>query len=347
MWRILIAVGLASLLVEQRVIAQENRDEHSVVFRLAPLDEKREPPVVTAMALSPDHIHLAVAGDDHAIRIVRLDTQEIVATLLGHTDWVKSLDYSKDGKWLASCGNDCCLRIWEINAGYRGRLLAKTEHALSIVRIHPNQDSVFVAGFSQEVSAWSMASNQKIFSHRCECADHRALDLSEKGDLIAWGGRDGKVVLFDLEQNSVVFERPFHKDRVRCIRFSPDGTRICSIGEDRRICRWDIPTESMNLDQKIPGGKLMSMIFVDMVTAAIGSSDNAIHFHSTIDGPTGKLLGHRGTISILCCDDKKLISSGYDTSIRIWEMSDVWDRLESDPNTAISSKPATSEKSVR
>ncbi len=91
MWRILIAVGLASLLVDQRVIAQENRDEHSIVFRLAPLDEKREPPVVTAMALSPDHIHLAVAGDDHAIRIVRLDTQKSLqrssVTRTGSSHW--------------------------------------------------------------------------------------------------------------------------------------------------------------------------------------------------------------------------------------------------------------------
>ena len=346
MWVLKFTLGIGLALATFQLFAQAPRDEISIAFKLAPLDAKLENPVVTAMALSPDGRYLAAAGDDHAIRIVELENCSTVETLTGHTDWVRSLDFSDDGKILASCGNDCELRVWQTENRFSGRVVMKGAFALSGLSIHPDGDRIFVVGFGNDVECWSQRRSEKVWQHRCECSDHRALEISPNGELVAWGGRDGKLCIFDLLSNDMVFEEAVHSDRIRSLHFSSDSTRVSSIGEDRKLCRYDIPTSKIILSQKIPGGKPMSLALFDMVTTAIGGSDNGIHFYSSMHDNFGRIAGHRGTVSILCCDDKRLYSSGYDTYIRIWDKRDILDRLEATPATKAVSTSAGSEEAV-
>ena len=42
---------------------------------------------------------------------------ELVLSLLGHADRVWSLDFSADGKLLATCSSDKTIKIWSIEDG--------------------------------------------------------------------------------------------------------------------------------------------------------------------------------------------------------------------------------------
>jgi hypothetical protein len=61
----------------------------------------------------PDGTRLATAGRDRAVWLWDLERGEEVARLLGHTDYVWSLAFSRDGRTLASGSGDFTVRLWD------------------------------------------------------------------------------------------------------------------------------------------------------------------------------------------------------------------------------------------
>ncbi len=70
---------------------------------------------IRALTVSSDGRVLACAGDDLIIRIVKVDTLEIVGEIIGHTDPINDLDFSVDDRFLVSGGDDGYVFIWNVS----------------------------------------------------------------------------------------------------------------------------------------------------------------------------------------------------------------------------------------
>ena len=68
---------------------------------------------VSDISFSPDSGTLATTGYE-AVNLWAVDIGENIATLTGHTDWVRATDFSPDGNALISGGADGTLRIWDV-----------------------------------------------------------------------------------------------------------------------------------------------------------------------------------------------------------------------------------------
>jgi WD40 repeat protein len=80
---------------------------------------------VWTLAVSPDGKQLLTGGAERTVRLWRLDTDEELQRLAAHTDCVKSLAFSPDGRRALSCagsigpppwqpGNDFAIRLWQL-----------------------------------------------------------------------------------------------------------------------------------------------------------------------------------------------------------------------------------------
>ncbi len=292
------------------------------LIRLEPISKsKSHSPVVTALAMTSDRQRLIAAGDDHVIRVIDLQTGETIKTLIGHIDWVRAVEVAADGSWVLSCGNDGSLRRWNVETGTY-EILFKASAALMTMAVDAAKNWVACAGFSNDIWIIDLRSGDSIKKLHCHGKDQRALAFSNDGKLLASGGRDGTVRVWDWQSDNQPAEQSLHRERIRSIRFSSDAQVVTTVGEDRRLIRYDFVKGQVLLDHKIIGGKLLSMTDVDESTVAVAGSDNTIRW---VDVATGaeiqRLIGHDGSVAVMLCDGKILISGSFDTTIRTWNLS--------------------------
>src|SRR5262249_33238377 len=97
-----------------------------------------------AAALSPDGKRLAVGGmpfglGAHGIMIhmIRLDPGQLEGVLRGHTTLLLDLDFSRDGKYLASSSGDGTARVYDLGTG-KSQAFVGHKDRIRQVRFSPN-----------------------------------------------------------------------------------------------------------------------------------------------------------------------------------------------------------------
>lgn len=325
------------------------------VIRLAPVAGASESPVVTALAIDPSGGYAAAAGDDHMIRIFSLS--DILspfpqsALLDGHRDWVQGIEFSPDGKLLATCAKDGKLQVWKRQDSQRddpGAITAwsrlwsiEVPHALFCLKFIGDQ-SLVVAGFDPSIYRLDLRTLQWSIDHRSESADIRALAVSAGRNYLAYGGRDGVVrVQAITSRGESLREGGFaiaaHNHRVRGLCFSQDDSTLMSVGEDRRLVGIDCTTRTVQYQSDLGAGRLMAIERLADDRYAVSGSDNTIRIvrpldSSQLEDPTEvslvesrwigiKLIGHDGTIAVLRASGDHLFSGSFDTTIRSWEIA--------------------------
>ncbi|KAH7935143.1 U3 small nucleolar RNA-associated protein 15 homolog [Rhipicephalus sanguineus] len=64
------------------------------------------------------------------------------------------------------------------------------------------------------------------------------------GNLIAAGGEDGAVKLFDVKTRSLLRQFTGHKNPTQRVAFTRDGTQLLSFSDDSTVALWDIPGQT-------------------------------------------------------------------------------------------------------
>lgn len=294
----------------------------SRVMQLPPDDEEHKPPVVTALRLHREGEQLATAGDDHRVRVWNLRDGRLLWRLEGHADWVRAIDYAPHGRWLASAGNDRQVLLWDATRGTALGVLATAEAALAAIRFTHDGKFLAAAGFADRVYLVDTASRQRLAQLPAPGDDMRAVAIAPDDTLLAVGGRSGVVRLLALPGGEQVRDLAVHRQRIRSLEFSPDGSYLASSGEDRTIHILALASgEGFHLPLR--PAKVMALAWFGPQQLAAAGSDNLIRLWDvTSRTEIGCLRGHTGSVAALDCRGKVLVSAAYDTTVRVWEISD-------------------------
>jgi WD40 repeat protein len=151
------------------------------------------PPVITALAYSPDSEHLAVSGFQE-ILLHKADGSEMSARLVGRSQRIESLCFSPDGKHLAAVGGTPSLfgeaQIWN------------TEDKTLATSMTLAPDTLFGASFN------------------------------DAGTQLAFGGADNRARVIDVNEGKLLMRFDAHADWVFGTTFSLRNDHLITVSRD-------------------------------------------------------------------------------------------------------------------
>lgn len=96
---------------------------------------------------------MAIAGEAPVISLWDVNTGQCIKTLLGHTTRVWSVNFSPDGKIIASGSEDQSIRLWEVSTGRCIKTLQGYPSLIGSVVFHPDGQSL-VSNTGNTIRFW-------------------------------------------------------------------------------------------------------------------------------------------------------------------------------------------------
>jgi WD40 repeat protein len=197
-----------------------------------------------------------VRGTDHAVRLWDLTARKQVRTFRGHTDELRGLAFSSDGKYALSGSLDGTARLWEVETGKEVRRFEGHTGALRRVALSPDGKRAVTSSLDGTARAWDVATGKEISRFAGHNADVLVAAFLPDSRHAVSGGADMVVRLWDVETGKEVRRFEGHTSVIFNLAVSPDGRRLLSAsgmrevnrgsyapcGEDNEVRLWDVAT---------------------------------------------------------------------------------------------------------
>jgi len=238
-------------------------------------------------------------------------------------DEITDLEFSPDGRLLASASEDKTIALWDV--AHQRRILTLADHIRAVTCVAFSSHGRWLASGSADktMKVWDVETGRLA----CTLSDTKGvatLALSPDGDWLASTTGD-TVKIWDVRSARVVRVLR-HSDSVNSVAFSGDGRLLASGSDDSTVKVWEVETG------RLVGGPLQH----DDAVGAVAFSPNGRLIASGGYFRTIKLWSATTWLSVQTLlvgsqvkdlafnlDGSRLISLGGDGNVKFWE-SPTW-----------------------
>lgn len=176
-------------------------------------------------------------------------------------EWADAMHKASD-EMLVIGSTDGQMRIWDANGGDKIKMLLEfSEHTTRICTLNISERNMLSAGYDDHVGVW----DPTIMKMRVKLAEGRrtkCCDISTDGEFaatvedIVGQKTDGKFYVLPNENTIFIWNvrtgQPITTfnamNKIKCIKFSPDGNYLITAGKNGRIQIWDLVQKKLSLE---------------------------------------------------------------------------------------------------
>jgi len=201
---------------------------------------------VSDVVMSSDG-QFALSGSwDKTLRLWDLNAGVTTRQFVGHTKDVLSVAFSADNRQIVSGSRDNTIKLWNTlgQCKYTIHDECHTEW-VSCVRFSPNtQNPIIVScGWDRLVKVWNLTNCKLKTNHFGHTGYLNTVTVSPDGSLCASGGKDGKAMLWDLNEGKHLYTLD-GGNIINSLCFSPNRYWLCAAtGPSIKI--WDLESKSV------------------------------------------------------------------------------------------------------
>ncbi|MGQ0672089.1 MAG: protein kinase domain-containing protein [Hyphomicrobium sp.] len=330
LFKLLIGVGVASgaVAMQDRLPRFENRGQ-GVISSQAPVQSaligqlRGHTGPVSALAYSSDGRTLVTSGKDGSLKVWNINGSSLIRTI--ELDDGPATSLALSGPEVLTGHANGQVVLWNYERAEKVAAFKRSEAEVWSLTYAGGSNRFAAAGPDGKVAIWDTAQVSaplQIMDAHESIASAVAFGRSERGPLLASGGADKQVKLWNLDTFDSVRRYRGHGDYLTALTFSADGKMLASASLDGAIRIWS--TASNRTLRRLTGhkGKVGSLAFSPAGDALVSAGeDGQVRIWDFKRGRTAKTLaGHAGGVRAVAFspDGQTIASAGDDGIVRLW-----------------------------
>jgi WD40 repeat protein len=162
-----------------------------------------------------------------------------VLTIKGYNSQIQDLQFSTDGRILASAGDDRTVRLWDTATGAEVKILQGYSQPVKHTRFSPDGQLLATTANGGTAKLWQVSTGEELATlHAREGPGGVA--FSPDGRLLAWAAEDGIHVWDVRTLNNGVLKGRWAEPWGSGLAFSPDGNVLFSASSTSGTRLWDV-----------------------------------------------------------------------------------------------------------
>lgn len=160
-------------------------------------------------------------------------------TLEAHLGGISAIDYSPNGKYLASASDDLSVRVWDTLGFGNVRILNSHTYHVTAVKFNSKSNIVVSASSDENIRIWDVLRARSMRTLSAHSEPVSSVDLSFDDTIVASGSHDGLIRLFDTETGACLKTLPARGGPISQVRFTPNARFVLAASLDSKITLWD------------------------------------------------------------------------------------------------------------
>ena len=294
---------------------------------------------IKAAAFSPDGHQLATGGANNDAYLWDVQSGRLLFHFEGHASGVYSVAFTPDGKQLLTASFDQTLRVWDTAKGtllrtlpgsrvwrYWNRLRGagpdRDEDLFISVAVSPDGAKVLSGSWGKvrNVKLWDFATGELLKVYEGQRDSVAAVGFSADGGRIFAAGEDGKLVIWNTGDGSLVrtIESRAKSVVVRTAVMAPNGLLATGSGPEL----WDAASGAYlgGFGTGLRNG--FSLRFTPDAARLVSAADNGAAIWDVVNGRLIRTVGnHGGEVAAvdISPDGSRVLTGARDNTAKLWD----------------------------